>query len=100
MPRKGLYPKSLYRKPAGNYAVYTDAGLIAYNVSLSHARQIAAKIKHGKATITTASGQPVKNPQRIKGSKVAGGRAVTLHNFTGRVTRKRNGEVLIIGRSR
>jgi len=38
------------------------------------------------------------NPKRIKGAKVKGGRSVSLRNFTGRVIRKRNGQVQIIGR--
>lgn len=38
------------------------------------------------------------NPKRVKGAKVKGGRSVTLTNFTGRVIRKRNGQVQIIGR--
>lgn len=38
------------------------------------------------------------NPRRVKGAKVKGGRSVTLTNFTGRVIRKRNGQVQIIGR--
>jgi len=42
--------------------------------------------------------EEVSNPKRIKGAKVKGGRSVTLTNFTGRVIRKRNGQVQIIGR--
>ena len=38
------------------------------------------------------------NPRRVKGAKVAGGRAVSLRNFTGRVIRKRDGTVQILGR--
>jgi hypothetical protein len=38
------------------------------------------------------------NPKRVKGAKVKGGRSVSLTNFTGRVIRKRNGQVQIIGR--
>jgi hypothetical protein len=40
------------------------------------------------------------NPRRVKGAKVAGGRAVSLRNFTGRVIRKRDGTVQILGRTR
>lgn len=39
-----------------------------------------------------------QNPKRVKGAKVKGGRSVILTNFTGRVIRKRNGQVQIIGR--
>jgi hypothetical protein len=35
-----------------------------------------------------------------KGHKVKGGRAVTLHNFTGSIIRKSNGQVEIKGRGR
>lgn len=38
----------------------------------------------------------LKNP----GRKVKGGRAVSLKNFSGTVTRKANGQVVIRGRSR
>jgi hypothetical protein len=40
------------------------------------------------------------NPRRVKGAKIAGGRAVSLRNFTGRVIRKRDGTVQILGRTR
>jgi hypothetical protein len=40
------------------------------------------------------------NPRRVKGAKCSGGRAVSLRNFTGRVIRKRNGQVIIVGRKR
>jgi hypothetical protein len=39
------------------------------------------------------------NPSRI-GHKVKGGRAVTLHNFTGSIIRKSNGQVVIKGRGK
>jgi len=38
------------------------------------------------------------NPKRVKGAKCNGGRAVSLRNFTGRVIRKRDGTVQILGR--
>jgi len=41
-----------------------------------------------------------RNPRRVKGNKCAGGRAVTLRNFSGRVIKKRNGQVIIVGRQR
>lgn len=40
----------------GNYSVYTDAGLIAFGVSLERARKIAGKIKFGSAKIATTAG--------------------------------------------
>jgi hypothetical protein len=40
------------------------------------------------------------NPRKVKGAKCNGGRSVSLRNFTGRVIRKRNGQVQIIGRVR
>jgi hypothetical protein len=40
----------------------------------------------------------LKNPSKAKGRKVKGGRAVTLKNFSGTVTRKANGQVVIRGR--
>lgn len=40
------------------------------------------------------------NPARVKGRKVAGGRAVSLKNFTGSVIRKSNGQVVIRGRGK
>jgi hypothetical protein len=42
----------------------------------------------------------LKNPSKAKGRKVKGGRAVTLKNFSGTVTRKANGQVDIRGRGR
>ena len=41
-----------------------------------------------------------KNPSKVKGHKVKGGRSVSLKNFTGTVTRKSNGQVVIRGRGR
>jgi hypothetical protein len=43
---------------------------------------------------------PKNNPASVKGRKVKGGRAVTLHNFTGSIIRKSNGQVEIKGRGR
>ena len=43
-----------------------------------------------------AGGLAKKNP----GRKVKGGRAVSLRNFSGTITKKRNGQVVIKGRSR
>jgi hypothetical protein len=43
----------------------------------------------------------LKNPApKTKGRKVKGGRAVTLKGFTGTVTRKANGQVVIRGKGR
>ena len=61
--------------------------------------------KKKKATIKKRITKALKkfvrgNPRRVKGAKCAGGRAVTLRNFTGRVIRKRNGQVVIVGRVR
>ena len=39
-------------------------------------------------------------PRRIKGTKCNGGRSVSLRNFTGRVIKKRDGTVQIVGRTR
>lgn len=41
-----------------------------------------------------------KNPPRVKGRKVKGGRAVTLRKFTGTIVRKKDGTVEILGRGR
>lgn len=41
-----------------------------------------------------------QNPTRVKGTKCNGGRAVSVRNFTGRVIRKRDGTVQILGRTR
>lgn len=47
------------------------------------------------------TGQPkLKNPPRVKGRKVKGGRSVTLRNFTGTIVRKSDGTVNILGRGR
>jgi hypothetical protein len=40
------------------------------------------------------------NPRRVKGAKCNGGRSVSLRNFTGRVIKKRDGTVQILGRTR
>ena len=40
------------------------------------------------------------NPRRVKGAKCNGGRSVSLRNFTGRVIKKRDGTVQIVGRTR
>jgi hypothetical protein len=39
-------------------------------------------------------------PRRVKGAKCNGGRSVSLRNFTGRVIKKRDGTVQILGRTR
>jgi hypothetical protein len=39
-------------------------------------------------------------PRRVKGAKCNGGRSVSLRNFTGRVIKKRDGTVQIVGRTR
>ena len=49
------------------------------------------------STVEVASTPP---PQMNPGRKVKGGRAVSLRNFTGTVTRKSNGSVIIRGRNR
>lgn len=45
-------------------------------------------------------GQSLKNPAKVKGRKVKGGRAVTLKNFTGTIVRKNDKTVQILGRGR
>jgi hypothetical protein len=45
-------------------------------------------------------GRVQNNPRHVKGAKCAGGRSVSLRNFTGRVIKKRDGTVQILGRTR
>ena len=42
----------------------------------------------------------LKNPAKSKGRKVKGGRAVSLRNFTGTITQKANGQVVIRGKGK
>lgn len=55
--------------------------------------------KRVSAALRKYLGSPT-NPSRAKGRKVKGGRAVTLRNFTGTITRKANGQVVIRGKGR
>jgi hypothetical protein len=48
------------RQYEGDYAVYTSAGLIAFGVSLEHAREIANRIRVGSAKIATTSGRVIE----------------------------------------
>jgi len=59
------------------------------------------KKKSIKKRITRALKKFVRaNPRRVKGAKCNGGRSVSLRNFTGRVIKKRDGTVQILGRTR
>lgn len=65
-------------------------------------RKNAAKKRKPSARkrITAALKKYMRNPAKVKGRKVKGGKAVSLKNFTGTVIRKTNGQVVISGRGK
>ena len=77
----------------------TEAGL--WRAIWANNSQIASGLWDRKADAITELKKRVSSYRRTHaddGAKVKGGRSVTLTNFTGRVIRKRNGQVQIIGR--
>ena len=58
-----------------------------------------SSLKALKSRIDALTGKKT-NPRRVKGTKCNGGRSVSLRNFTGRVIKKRDGTVQIVGRTR
>ena len=67
--------------------------------SRQNAKHLAAMKWGGRASDYRAV-KTESNPAPVKGHKVKGGRSVTLHNFTGSIIRKSNGQVVIKGRGR
>ena len=67
--------------------------------SSEKAAKAQARKKFGKGPYTLVRDNPGRSG-RVKGYKVKGGRSVTLHNFTGSVIRKSNGQVLIRGKAK
>ena len=72
---------------------YYGANIKASGLSLREARKEAAYLQKEFNAKQKRLGNPA-------GRKVKGGRAVSLKNFTGRVIRKSNGQVQIVGRGK
>ncbi len=59
----------------GKYALYTDAGLVAFGITRKRAEDMAKRVKAGSATVATSSGTPIQ--RYLKGRKVNPGKQFT-----------------------
>jgi hypothetical protein len=83
------------RNPRTKFETRVEADRFATHIG-RHQKAKVVKSGSGYAVVWTKKGY-LKNPT---GRKVKGGRSVTLHNFTGSIIRKSNGQVKIKGRGR